>query len=173
MPASRNNLKLARRDTRPLDAELVDMEEFPTPAKQKMLGEFAADSDRWQQPPPAQSESRLSQALGNAAESLGSALGKAVGTVEAFFRYFPYREFWQLSVKWFKLAVCIFLDILDCFIGRILGFGFLFDVGCALICAALWGNRGWYALWEVVDVTEQIDGFCPTCTIIAIRAWND
>jgi hypothetical protein len=85
----------------------------------------------------------------------------------------PWEALWRLGVKWFKLGVCVFLDILDCFVGRLLGFGILFDLGCALITAALWGKRGWWCLLEVVDITEQIDGFVPTCTIIALRAWND
>ncbi len=80
---------------------------------------------------------------------------------------------WRGVWKLIKLGICMGMDILDFFIGRILGFGIVFDVGCALIAVALWGNRGWWALWEVVDVTEQIDSFVPTCTIIAIRAWND
>lgn len=80
---------------------------------------------------------------------------------------------WSGLWKCVKLGICIALDILDFFIGRILGFGIAFDVGCALITSALWGKRGMWALWEVIDITEQIDGFVPTCTIIALRAWND
>lgn len=65
------------------------------------------------------------------------------------------------------------LDFLDFTIGRLLGFGIAFDLGCWLIAAAMWGHRSWWSLWEVVDITEQIDGFIPTCTIIALRSWND
>ena len=47
------------------------------------------------------------------------------------------------------------------------------DLGCALIAAALWGKRGWWCLLEVLDITEQIDGFVPSCTLVALRSWND
>ena len=79
------------------------------------------------------------------------------------------RLFWKFT----KLGICIGLDIFDGIFGRLLGFGIAVDVGCALICAALWGKRGWWALWEVADITEQLDAFVPTCTIIALRSWND
>jgi hypothetical protein len=75
--------------------------------------------------------------------------------------------------KFAKLGICIGMDIFDGVFGRLLGFGIAVDIGCALICAALWGKRGWWALWEVADITEQLDAFIPTCTIIALRSWND
>lgn len=75
--------------------------------------------------------------------------------------------------KFTKLGFCMFLDFLDFTIGRLLGFGILFDLGCALMAAALWGKRGWWCLLEVLDITEQIDGFVPSCTLVALRSWND
>jgi hypothetical protein len=81
--------------------------------------------------------------------------------------------FGRLFWRFVKLGICIGLDIFDGIFGRLLGFGIAVDVGCALICAALWGKRGWWALWEVADITEQLDAFIPTCTIIALRSWND
>lgn len=85
----------------------------------------------------------------------------------------PAAGLWRTVKKCFKLGVCLMLDILDFTVGRILGFGIVFDIGCALIAVALWGHKGWWALLEVVDITEQLDGFVPTCTIIALTAWND
>jgi hypothetical protein len=79
------------------------------------------------------------------------------------------RLFWKFA----KLGICVGLDLFDGIFGRLLGFGIAVDVGCALICSALWGKRGLWALWEVADITEQLDAFIPTCTIIALRSWND
>lgn len=92
------------------------------------------------------------------AERLSTPLWRAIGTT---------------TKKLIKLGFCMWLDFLDFFIGRLLGFGIVFDLGCALMCAALWGKRGWWCLVEVLDVTEQIDGFVPSCTLIALRSWND
>jgi hypothetical protein len=78
---------------------------------------------------------------------------------------------WKLC----KLAICIGLDIFDFTFGRILGFGIAVDVGSALIAMALWG-MGWRSLWsvpELFDLSEQIDGFLPSCTFIALAAWRN
>ena len=68
-----------------------------------------------------------------------------------------------------KLAVCVGYDVFDFTVGRFL-FAIPFGgelVGCAL-GAALFGKQGlWYGL-EAIDPTEQIDGFIPTATIIAL-----
>lgn len=85
----------------------------------------------------------------------------------------PWGDLWRTGKKISKLAVCVGMDCADFFIGRILGVGIVFDILCACMCAALWGKRGWVAILEVVDITEQIDGFLPTCTLIALRCWND
>lgn len=69
-----------------------------------------------------------------------------------------------------RIAACVALDMLDFTIGRAPGFGVGFDIGLALIAAAMWGKRGWWHLWEVFDVTEQFCGFVPTCTLIALSA---
>lgn len=70
---------------------------------------------------------------------------------------------------WFKLALCIFYDAFDMTVGRFL-FAAPFAgeiVGIGLGCA-LFGTRGlWYAL-EAFDPTEQLDGFIPTATLIAL-----
>lgn len=98
---------------------------------------------------------------------------QTVGVIAEHVAALPWSDIWQTGKKFLKLGICVYMDFLDFFIGRFLGFGLLFDVGCACICAALWGKRGWWALWEIVDITEQVDGFLPTCTMIALRSWND
>jgi len=69
-----------------------------------------------------------------------------------------------------KLAVCLIYDFLDFTVGRILfPIPFLGEiVGCA-ICAAMFGRDGLLYGLEAIDVTEQIDGFIPTATIIAFK----
>ena len=68
-----------------------------------------------------------------------------------------------------KFAVCIAVDLFDFTIGR-----FLFPVpfvgeviGCA-ICASMFGWGGVFYGLEAIDFTEQLDGFIPTATIIAL-----
>ena len=68
-----------------------------------------------------------------------------------------------------KLAVCILFDLIDFTLGRtlfIIPFGGEL-IGCAL-CAAMFGPSGLLYGLEALDVTEQIDGFIPTATIIAL-----
>jgi hypothetical protein len=49
----------------------------------------------------------------------------------------------------------------------------LFEIGSALICMALWGKRGAWALAELAEVSEFIDPWFPVCTLIAVKSWND
>jgi len=67
-----------------------------------------------------------------------------------------------------KLALAVFLDILDFTVGRAIGAGAVFDLALAGIAFLLWGWPGLIALWELVDPSEQIDGFVPTLTLIAL-----
>jgi hypothetical protein len=69
-----------------------------------------------------------------------------------------------------KFAVCVAYDLFDMTIGRIL-FVIPFSgeiVGCAL-CYAMFGKGGLFYGLEGIDFTEQLDGFIPTATIIALR----
>jgi hypothetical protein len=70
---------------------------------------------------------------------------------------------------WLKFSVCVIYDLFDFTVGRFI-FAMPFAgeiVGCAL-GAALFGKQGlWYGL-EAIDPTEQLDGFIPTATIIAL-----
>lgn len=67
-----------------------------------------------------------------------------------------------------KLAIAIVLDLLDFTVGRMLGVGTVMDIVFAAVAFALWGPIGLLALWEVADPSEQIDGFAPTMTLIAL-----
>lgn len=72
---------------------------------------------------------------------------------------------------WMKFAVCMGFDLFDFTIGRLLlGVSVVTDIGSAAIMYTLWGPKGLFALWEVFDPTEQLDGFIPTNTLIAIAA---
>lgn len=67
-----------------------------------------------------------------------------------------------------KLAFAVFLDILDFTIGRVIGFGMVSDLIFAGIAFWIWGPAGLFALWELADPSEQVDGFVPTMTLIAL-----
>ncbi len=82
-------------------------------------------------------------------------------------------------IKWSsKMLVSIFYDILiDNTIGRLPIIGTIADIGAAAMGFLLWGFPGTKQLWEVLDFSDQIDGFVPTLTIIGIfkikEIWND
>lgn len=67
-----------------------------------------------------------------------------------------------------KLGIAIILDIADFVIGRIPGWGTVFDFILALIGFAMFGWKGLAQMWEVLDPTDQIDGFVPTLTLVAL-----
>ena len=66
-----------------------------------------------------------------------------------------------------KLAIAIVLDIADFFIGRIPGFGTGFDVVLTAVSFAMFGWKGLAQGLEILDITDQLDGFVPTLTILA------
>jgi hypothetical protein len=75
---------------------------------------------------------------------------------------------------WIKFAIAVAVDLFDMTVGR-----FLFVVpysgeiiGTA-VAVALFGWKGLFYLAEVIDPSEQIDGFIPTCTLIALAARRD
>ena len=56
-------------------------------------------------------------------------------------------------------------------IGRFMIGASLFTDGAnALVMYLLWGPLGLTAAWETFEPTEQLDGFIPTNTLIAIAA---
>jgi hypothetical protein len=69
-----------------------------------------------------------------------------------------------------KLIVCIAYDFFDMTVGRLLfPIPFLGEIiGCGL-CCLMFGTEGMLYGLEAIDITEQIDGFIPAATIIALR----
>lgn len=74
----------------------------------------------------------------------------------------------ETRINWAKVAIAVMFDLADFTIGRFLGFGMLFDAALALVAMALFGWKGLFQIWELADPTEQIDGFVPTLTLIAL-----
>lgn len=78
----------------------------------------------------------------------------------------------SLRVASIKLGIAVAIDLLDFFIGRVPGFGTLFDVVATGVAVAMFGWKGLSYAWEVLDVTDQVDGFVPTLTLIALAEWR-
>jgi hypothetical protein len=67
-----------------------------------------------------------------------------------------------------RLGLSIVLDLLDFTVGRVL-IGMPWEEGAgAALSTILWGPAGIAYLLELIDVTEQIDAFIPTCTLIGL-----
>jgi len=74
----------------------------------------------------------------------------------------------------YKLAISIAVDIFDMTIGRALfAIPFSGEIIGIVIGMMLFGAKGWFYALEALDPTEQIDGFVPTATIIAVKAKDD
>lgn len=67
-----------------------------------------------------------------------------------------------------RLAFSVLIDVLDFTLGRIPIFGTITDGVGAAVLFLLWGKVGLAYAWEVLDVTDQIDGFIPTATLISL-----
>lgn len=72
---------------------------------------------------------------------------------------------------WLKFAVCVLVDLFDMTVGRLLFAvpfaGEAIGVGVAY---ALFGPIAFGYALEILDPTEQLDGFIPTASIIALMA---
>jgi hypothetical protein len=66
----------------------------------------------------------------------------------------------------FKLLFAIIFDAADCLIGRIPLFGTVFDILGVYLTFVLCGPLGITYAWEIIDITDQIDGFIPTMTLL-------
>ncbi|MGE0828625.1 MAG: hypothetical protein AB7O04_04655 [Hyphomonadaceae bacterium] len=69
---------------------------------------------------------------------------------------------------WIRMAVSMALDLLDFTFGRVPVLGMAGEGAGALIAVLLWGPAGLIYLGELADMTEQIDGFLPTATLIGL-----
>lgn len=68
-----------------------------------------------------------------------------------------------------KLAICVAYDFFDMTIGRLLfPVPFSGEIGGCILCCILFGPAGMLYGLEGIDITEQLDGFIPTATIIAL-----
>jgi len=67
-----------------------------------------------------------------------------------------------------KFLFSLAYDAADFFIGRIPGFGTIFDILGGFIGLWLWGLPGGLQFLEVIDITDQLDGFIPTMTLAGI-----
>ncbi|MBL8549481.1 MAG: hypothetical protein JNJ73_05810 [Hyphomonadaceae bacterium] len=69
---------------------------------------------------------------------------------------------------WMRMAVAVAIDLLDFTYGRIPILGTVGEGVGGLISFALWGPIGLVYLGELADVTEQIDGFIPTASLLGL-----
>ena len=67
-----------------------------------------------------------------------------------------------------RFAVAIVLDIIDMTLGRIPVIGTVWDVIMTAAGFWLWRRVGLFAGWEIIDITDQFDGFVPSLTIAGI-----
>jgi hypothetical protein len=67
-----------------------------------------------------------------------------------------------------RLALSVIIDIFDFTLGRIPVFGSVTEGVGTVVLFGLWGPAGLVNAWELVDFTEQADGFIPTATLIAL-----
>jgi hypothetical protein len=66
-----------------------------------------------------------------------------------------------------KLIISVIFDISDFFF-RIPGLGSIWDIAGGALGLVLWGIPGGFQFLELIDVSEQIDGFIPTVTLAGL-----
>jgi hypothetical protein len=67
-----------------------------------------------------------------------------------------------------RLAISVAIDLADFTLGRIPLLGSVEEGAGAIVLFFLWGWPGLIYLGELADPTDQIDGFLPTATLIAL-----
>jgi hypothetical protein len=67
-----------------------------------------------------------------------------------------------------RLAFSIVIDLFDFTLGRIPIFGAVTEGVGTVVLMAMWGPAGLANLWELFDITENIDAFIPTATLVAL-----
>lgn len=73
-----------------------------------------------------------------------------------------------------RLALSVAIDLADFTLGRIPILGTVEDGIGGVALTMLWGRAGLAYFWELVDVTDQIDGFIPTATLIGLYVgWRE
>lgn len=72
---------------------------------------------------------------------------------------------------WLKFSVCLFIDLFDMTVGRLFfAIPFASEAIGVGVSYALFGPIAFAYALEILDPTEQLDGFIPTATIIALMA---
>jgi hypothetical protein len=73
-----------------------------------------------------------------------------------------------------RLAFSIVIDLFDFTLGRLPIFGTVTEGVGTIVLMALWGPAGLVNLLELFDFSEQIDGFIPTATLVALYVgWRE
>jgi len=67
-----------------------------------------------------------------------------------------------------RLALCVAIDVADFTLGRAPIVGSVGEGIGAAVLFVLWGGPGLIYLAELADPTDQLDGFAPTATLIAL-----
>jgi hypothetical protein len=67
-----------------------------------------------------------------------------------------------------RLALSVAIDVFDFTFGRLPVFGSVTEGLGAGVLFVLWGPAGLLNLLELADITEQVDGFIPTATLIGL-----
>ena len=75
---------------------------------------------------------------------------------------------------YWRLALSVIIDLCDFTFGRIPILGTVEDGVGGIVATALWGRAGIVYFWELLDITDQIDGFVPTATLIGLYVgWRE
>lgn len=67
-----------------------------------------------------------------------------------------------------RLALSVAIDLADFTMGRVPVVGSVGEGAGAVLLFVLWGWPGLIYLGELADPTDQLDGFLPTATLIAL-----
>jgi hypothetical protein len=75
---------------------------------------------------------------------------------------------------WLKLIVSMLIDLFDMTVGRVMfATPFLGEIIGVVVGSMMFGPKAWWYALEALDPTEQIDGFIPTATLIALNSRDD
>lgn len=75
---------------------------------------------------------------------------------------------------WLKFIICIFIDLFDMTVGRLLfAAPFAGELFGTFVGYLMFGPKAFTYLFECLDFTEQVDGFIPTASLIALSARKD
>lgn len=73
-----------------------------------------------------------------------------------------------------RLALSVAIDICDFTLGRIPILGTAEDGVAGVVTTTIWGRAGLFYFAELLDITDQLDGFVPTATLIGLYVgWRE